>query len=144
MATINVNTTRRYASEVLLIVMECPTCGISHAIPELMQREAYSEGHGKVHWYCPNGHRLSYPGPSQAEQKATRLQAEADREKAWRRDAEKRVETERRSHAATKGQLTKTRKRIAGGACPCCNRSFENLARHMAGQHPGFAEAVTA
>lgn len=54
------------------------------------------------------------------------------------------LEAERRAHAATKGQLTKTRKRVAGGVCPCCNRSFVNLGRHMAGQHPDYAEGGAA
>lgn len=29
---------------------------------------------------------------------------------------------------------------VGAGVCPCCNRTFKNLARHMAGQHPGFTE----
>ncbi len=32
------------------------------------------------------------------------------------------------------------RERIVSGVCPCCNRTFQNLARHIAGQHPDFAE----
>lgn len=28
--------------------------------------------------------------------------------------------------------------RVANGVCPCCNRHFENLERHMKGQHPDF------
>lgn len=39
---------------------------------------------------------------------------------------------------AQKGQNTRLKNRIAAGVCPCCNRSFQNVARHMAGQHPDF------
>lgn len=48
------------------------------------------------------------------------------------------------AHAVTKGKLTKTRNRIAKGVCPCCNRSFVNLGKHMAGQHPDFGAAENA
>jgi hypothetical protein len=30
------------------------------------------------------------------------------------------------------------RKRIQSGVCPCCNRTFENLGRHMKSKHPAF------
>jgi hypothetical protein len=30
---------------------------------------------------------------------------------------------------------------VKHGVCPCCKRTFENLARHMKGQHPTFAGA---
>lgn len=31
------------------------------------------------------------------------------------------------------------------GVCPCCNRTFSDLQRHMASKHKGFAaEEVTA
>ena len=29
---------------------------------------------------------------------------------------------------------------VSGGACPCCNRSFENLARHMATKHKDYVK----
>ena len=47
-------------------------------------------------------------------------------------------DAEQRAHSATKGQLTRARKRAANGVCPCCHRSFENVARHVAKQHPDF------
>lgn len=28
------------------------------------------------------------------------------------------------------------KKRVQGGACPCCNRHFVQLERHMATKHP--------
>jgi hypothetical protein len=46
-----------------------------------------------------------------------------------------------RSHAATKGHVTRKKRqleRVASGVCPCCNRSFVNLRRHMKTQHPEF------
>ena len=48
-------------------------------------------------------------------------------------------EAAERSLAAQRGVTTKLRKQIAAGVCPCCHRSFQNLRRHMDGQHPDFA-----
>lgn len=39
-----------------------------------------------------------------------------------------------------KGAHQRTKNRVAKGVCPCCNRSFTNLAKHMAGQHPDFGD----
>lgn len=32
--------------------------------------------------------------------------------------------------------------RIRNGVCPCCNRSFKDVHRHMKSQHPEFNPAV--
>jgi hypothetical protein len=32
----------------------------------------------------------------------------------------------------------KARKRAAAALCPCCNRSFVQLRRHLASQHPDY------
>ena len=52
-------------------------------------------------------------------------------------------ETAERQAAAKRGQVTKLKKRAAAGVCPCCNRTFVELQRHMATKHPTFtAEEV--
>lgn len=30
------------------------------------------------------------------------------------------------------------KKRVGNGVCPCCNRTFENLSRHMSCKHPEY------
>ena len=92
-------------------------------------------------WYCPNGHPRHYPGESDIE-KAQRLQREAERVAEAHRmmresEARRRASAEHRLRAQ-KGVTTKLRKRIAAGACPCCKRSFQNLARHMQTKHPEY------
>lgn len=125
----------------------CASCGIVFAVPEQWDQKRRDDG--KSFW-CPNGHSLHYGDNTLAKRLA---QAERDRDAAKARAraawdqadaAWKQGEAERRAHAATKGQLTKTRKRVANGVCPCCNRSFANLSRHMAGQHPNYAEEAPA
>jgi len=92
-------------------------------------------------FYCPAGHAQHYVGVSdedvlkeklrKAEARAAEWRAEYDREWGARKATERRL-------SAAKGVLTKTKKRIANGVCPCCNRTFQNLANHMKGQHPDY------
>ena len=44
-----------------------------------------------------------------------------------------------RSAAAYKGHLTRVKRRVGNGVCPCCNRTFKNLADHMTTKHPDYA-----
>lgn len=47
------------------------------------------------------------------------------------------------AYTAAVGQVTKLKNRVGHGVCPCCNRSFGNLARHIESEHPTFiAEAA--
>jgi len=36
-------------------------------------------------------------------------------------------------------ELKRVKRRINGGVCTCCNRTFTNLARHMKTKHPVVA-----
>jgi hypothetical protein len=119
-----------------LIVTSC-WCGIPLAVP----RELYDEARrlkGK-HIYCPVGHQFVYSNTTQEQL------AEAERALGRAKQRERAVREllthEEQSHRATKGHVTRKKKelaRVKNGVCPCCNRSFANLARHMAGQHPDF------
>lgn len=94
-------------------------------------------------FWCPNGHQQHFPlGPTEAQ----KLQEQLDAERRRAQRAEQRIaqEQDRASHhkaraAAFKGQVTKIKRRVGAGICPCCNRHFANLSRHMAGQHPDFS-----
>lgn len=121
----------KFAGDAMLEVEIC-TCGVLFAVPEHMLDTRRADGKT---FYCPNGHPLHY-GSENARLKRE-LEAARDRtarERAMRDQAEA-------SLRATKGVVTKQRKkllRVAAGVCPCCNRTFKDLARHMAGQHPGY------
>jgi hypothetical protein len=124
---------------VVLIDTSCVNCGIAFAVPDWWIQARRDDG--KDFW-CPNGHRLHF-GQNTLEQRLARAEQARDAARAHARAVQDQNDAERRAHAATKGQLTKTRKRVAAGVCPCCNRSFQNLRRHMAGQHPDYATAGT-
>lgn len=153
MAVVNRNALRRaeqgftYAGETDLTVMGCPDCGITYAIPEVLRNAAHEAGHRKIVWHCPNGHELGYNGKSQEEQRAEKAEREAKiaKDRAARLAAER--DQARASERAQRGQATKARnerdrvkRRVAHGVCPCCNRTFKDLQRHMKSKHPEVAD----
>lgn len=117
-----------------LVRTSCADCGIVFGVPQQWQVERSDDG--KDFW-CPNGHRLHFGGNTLRERLAA-----AERARDWANTsaqaARDQAEAERRSHAATKGHLTRTRKQIAAGTCPCCSKPFAHLARHMKSRHPEF------
>ena len=134
-----------------LAVEICPGCHMTHAIPEEMWRRAllYNSGDypgNYVSVYCPNGHRWRYAGHDSDLVKARR-EAEAAREAlTWTQDRLNEAKAAR-GHADAqargyKGALVKTKKRLAAGVCPYCDRTFtgSRMARHISERHPGAAE----
>jgi hypothetical protein len=121
--------------------IEC-TCGFIFAVPDGYERRL-RETHDQ--FFCPKGHSLSFTGASTAERLRLEIEAEKrrteyERERATRFQ-EQRIRAEHQLRTV-KGHQTRLKKRIASGACPCCNRTFENLARHMTTQHPGYADGA--
>lgn len=125
-----------------LTQMTCGNCGVAFAIPETMRAEKERDGGS---WYCPNGHSRVYT-ESVAEKLAKaeeRLRVSRQREQATR-DL---LAAEERSHRATRGVVTRQKKklvRVANGVCPCCNRTFQNLLRHMDTKHPDYTPKIEA
>lgn len=91
-------------------------------------------------FYCSNGHAQHY---TTGETETDKLRRERDRlnqrlaekDDDIRREREAREAAERQA-AAARGQVTKIKKRVGNGVCPCCTRSFANLRRHMETKHP--------
>lgn len=125
-----------YAGYNNLTVLACPECGVLYAIPEAMRAYAEHRGRFEHMWSCPNGHELGY-GEDVADklkretERASRLRAQLDQTEASLR-------AQRGAATRARNQRDKDRKRIAAGVCPCCNRTFQNLGRHMSKQHPKF------
>lgn len=112
------------------IYWRCDNCTMGQLVPEHWYENRRKTKDG---FYCGNGHRWSF-----TENEADKLRRERDRAKqqeAYWRDEAARAE---RQVAAAKGQVTKLRNRVKNGVCPCCNRSFANLQRHMKTKHPDW------
>ncbi len=127
---------------VKIVAETCCTCGVVFGLSEGHKAELRRT---TTWFYCPNGHQQYYSGKSEEAKlrdELTRKQAALDQAWATANDQRRQLEAERRSTAAIKGMLTKVKKRIGGGVCPCCNRYFPALHRHMKTQHPTEAKAV--
>jgi len=126
------------AGVVSMTILDCPNCGVIFAITAEYESRRRQDGRS---FRCPNDHSMSY-GKSEVEKerdRAATLERRlkfAEGREVHLKDQLQATEYQRR---AAKGQLTKAKKRIAAGVCPCCNRTFQNLANHMSGQHPDYA-----
>lgn len=93
-------------------------------------------------FYCTVcGKGQSFGGKSDIEQlRATVRTIEDQRDTARKNLQQQREKTRHKTRqlSAQKGVTTRIKNRIGNGVCPCCNRTFANLARHMKGQHPDY------
>jgi|SRR5665213_1484995 len=138
-----------------LVLVDCASCGIPFAMTELLSNRRLEDGKA---FFCPNGHNNVYKVSEtqklrdqnaslthQLEQKAAALASER-----------RRLSEEQASHKSTvnrlngtRGALTRVKRRVAAGRCPCCSNQFKDLERHMKNQHPKWdpdahAEALAA
>jgi hypothetical protein len=122
-----------------LVVETCCNCGMPFAMPEEVKKRLLEEAESGS-FYCPLGHGQHYLGKSLEQQlREARNEAAKERDNAvfWKFEEGKR----KREVAAAKREATCLKKRAAAGVCPCCNRSFVQLTRHMTTQHPDYAAA---
>jgi hypothetical protein len=113
----------------------CPVCGIHYAVDKIVMdyKRSRSSNDKENGWSCPNGHGLvfkEYDADIQR-RRAERAEQESARQQELRLAAE-------RQAAAARGQVTRLKNRSKAGVCPCCNRTFKQLAAHMANKHPSF------
>lgn len=111
-----------------LFISDC-TCGVVFGMPKDLERRRRGDGET---FYCPNGHPLVFSDEQTAQEKLKDVEARElalqDQLSAAIRDAE-----------SSRTELLRVRSRIANGVCPCCNRSFDNVRRHVASKHPELA-----
>ena len=122
------------AADERLVTEICYKCKAPFAMAESLYRTAIT-GCESVKFYCPFGHSQHYiSGPSTED----KLRQERDRlkQETARLIDEAREATEKAAKAER--ALKRHKKRSAAGSCPCCNRTFSNMAEHMKTQHPEF------
>jgi hypothetical protein len=123
---------------VVLEVETCCACGTSFAFPDTLQRAARRDP--SVYFYCPLGHSQHY-----SEGEAGRLRKQLDaqiREATLQAQRAAQAQQERDAALALQAKAERKLKRVQNGVCPCCNRTFQNLAQHMATQHPEKSAAA--
>lgn len=125
---------------VQLTTMNCKKCGGTYAINEHYRADRQANGGS---WSCPYCQRTWSYTESGNDRLKRELKA-AQNDAAWQKTLKnrankwaKRAEHQRRGEKAAK---TRIKNRVKNGVCPCCNRTFQNLMRHMKSQHPKWAE----
>jgi hypothetical protein len=127
--------------ETTFTIVDCPRCGMPFGITKDYESRRRQD---KRDFVCPSGHTMSYGGESDKD-KAQRLAGQLDLERSrLQQERQARISAEHakdyaiRSRKAVSTRLKKVKHRVANGVCPCCNRTFKQLAAHMAGQHPEY------
>ena len=112
------------------------TCGICAGIYAIAERYAAKCEVDKTSWHCPYCQcNWGYVGKSEEQKQRER----AERAESRARSIQCSLRTTERQLSATRGIVTRTKNRISKGVCPCCNRQFANLHRHMEKKHPEYA-----
>jgi hypothetical protein len=126
----------------------CCECSCTFAIDDTLNDRARVWKKRSV--YCPSCGTCQGWGGETPDQKIRReMEAELVRVKrnneyleATAKWQEERAEAAERSLSATKGVVTRIKNRVSKGVCPCCNRTFVDLQRHMHTKHPEYASSV--
>lgn len=110
-------------------------CGTPFMLPARLLDAAQNSGHTI---YCPHGHSVVWK-----ETEADKLRRERDRlkqdqarledEKRW---AEQQAQMARDRAEKAERATKRLKKRASAGTCPCCSRTFANMAEHMKQKHP--------
>jgi len=127
-----------------LSIHTCGGCGWTYGIPSGWHDHAKSHG---LRWRCPNklcswesvGYQTSEL------QKVKDQLAQRDQTLAFRQERidslNRMLGDKQRQNAALRGVVTRTKKRIGHGVCPCCKRTFSQLSQHMKTKHPHYGKA---
>ena len=122
---------------ITFVAIECGECGINFCVTEQFHKRQKELGPNGG-WYCPNGHSRVFK-TSTKDQEIARLKEE--------RDISERSQLELRNQLLNKTEqvnklqksIERRNKRLKAGVCPCCNRTFKELAEHMKIKHPDYA-----
>lgn len=122
--------------------VDCARCGIVFGISEQFESKRRDD---HQEFYCPNGHRQWYPHETEAERLRKALEQTKKVNAAITADLQN-VRAERDHHwierKKTNTRMRHLKERVKHGVCPCCHRTFKQLARHMELKHPTFVSSV--
>lgn len=111
----------------------CCNCHMVFWMPHSFYRQCSEQRPHKEFW-CPAGHRQHYIGESDLDKMRRRAQ-QAEQHNAMLH-AEARAAVQERN--AAQADLKRHQRRTKAGLCPCCNRSFINMQRHIKTKHPDY------
>ncbi len=110
--------------------MQCATCSIQFSMPQQLWQSCYDDG---GFFSCPLGHSRGWNKGNKAKQEERAKHEE-------KLAAQMRVATEQTARAMrAEKELKRLKNRTHAGVCPCCERTFQQLARHIKTKHPELA-----
>lgn len=110
--------------------MHCGECDMDFAVPDEFYKKRKEDGE---RWYCPRGHCRVFRDSDLERTKKALNEAQLRNNKLATELMNARNEADKVKKAKRKLEV-----RIEKGVCPCCNRTFANIQRHMATKHPEF------
>lgn len=119
--------------------LTCGVCHVEFAIPTSLHDKAY-HNHAIGFW-CPMGHKVFFQGDSPLvleQRRRQRLEQENARLAEEARNAADAERLARLRADRAKKSLARHKTRASAGVCPCCTRTFSNMARHMKTKHPDY------
>ncbi len=128
---------------VTLKIMECGTCGVAFAMPQTIYETASKEGGW---FYCPLGHCRGWKkqdaknAADELRDEIAKLQSNIAYKNNQIESQKREVESQKQQIISAKRAKTKLENRIKNGVCPCCQRSFVNVQKHIATKHPEFTK----
>lgn len=115
-----------------LETINCCNCGVVFAVPQFLKRKLLDHG---GEFFCPNGHSLHFKKPT-----CVRLREELEQKQKELTAARCETLAEKQRREKSEAKLLRHQKRTKNGVCPCCQRSFLNLQRHLATKHPSYGK----
>lgn len=118
--------------EIKIVTEVCIKCGVIFGLTgDYQQRRRWDH----ETFYCPSGHAQMYPAKNQVEKLAEELEQERRRRIDEVEAARVRADFAEAAKKKAESELARVTKRAHAGVCPCCKRSFANVARHMQTKH---------
>lgn len=114
------------------VVTQCGSCGVWFTVPEIVYDSHRSEGGFHS---CPNGHSRGWNKGTDAIEREN-IRRERDQLKQDTARLADEIAAQKARADAAERRIIQVRRRHAAGVCPCCNRTFANMQRHMKSKHP--------
>lgn len=125
------------------VKIQCCRCSMNFQMPRDFYELRKSDG---KEFFCPVGHQ-QYFTETEISSLRKQLQSALSSKHFYQERAdhyrESMIKEERRTRGL-KSALTLTKKRIAKGKCPCCDKNFDDLRKHIEEKHKTYKEKIIA
>lgn len=118
------------------VIIHCYKCSIPFAVPNRYKEHLLQT---RESFYCPNGHSQAYVQSTEdiLKKKIANLETTIYDKNNTVQSLQKLYRNKTIENKRNKTMLKNTKLRVSNGVCPCCNRTFQNLAEHFKTEHPG-------